>query len=167
MFQRESPGPPRPGLVAHRLQRWGNFAAHYLAVAEESFYLQITEPQKFIGADTDTPQIRSKGALNKYSDAFRWNLAKQGWIARPKIRADRDLGSGASSMIQTAQLYNRQSALFLDVLQGLGCERNCYVGRPSSGSGCCDRLAKPQFLDVKPRRHDVPALTRFPSPIPL
>ena len=82
----------------------------------------------------------------------------------PQIGADRDLGSGTGSMVETDQVENGQSAAFLDVLQGPVGERNSYLGLMSDV--IADRRAVTEPLDVKPRRHDAPAPSRFPVPVP-
>ena len=81
----------------------------------------------------------------------------------PQIGADRDLGSGTGSMVETDQVENGQSTPFLDVLQGLVGERNDYLGRMTDV--IADRCAVTEPLDVKPRRHDVPIPDRFPIPV--
>ena len=83
-----------------------------------------------------------------------------------KVCADRDLGGGTCSMVQADQIKNRQSASLLDVLQRLGSERNRYLRRIATAIvNFSDRPGEPKPLDVKPRRHDVPKPSRFPSPI--
>ena len=162
-----SPGPPRPRLIAHRGQRGRHFAAQGGAITEPGFDLQATEPQKLEGADLQTPQIRSKGAFNQHSDAVRGDLAEPGRCAAPKVGADRDLGGGTGSMVQADQIDDCQSTPFLHVLRSLCGKRNRYLRRPSTVMvKFPDRLGKPKPLDVKPRRHDVPKPSRFPSPIP-
>ena len=42
-------------------------------------------------------------------------LRGSGTVSVPKIGADRDLGSGAGSMVETLQVKNGQPAPFLDV----------------------------------------------------
>ena len=81
----------------------------------------------------------------------------------PQIGADRDLGSGTGSMVETDQVENGQSTPFLDVLQGPFSERHGYLGRMSCV--IADRCAETEPLDVKPRRHDVPIPNRFPIPV--
>ena len=80
----------------------------------------------------------------------------------PQIGADRDLGSGTGSMVETDQVENGQSTPFLDVLQGPFSERHGYLSRVSDV--IADRRAETEPLDVKPRRHDAPTPSRFPVP---
>lgn len=162
-----SPGPPRPRLIAHRGQRRRHFAAQGGAITEPGFDLQATEPQKLEEADPQTPQIRSKGAFNQHPDAVRGDLAEPGRFAAPKVGADRDLGGGTGSMVQADQIDDGQPASFLDMFQGLGRERDRYLGRPSSAVlRFYDGPGEPEALDVKPRRHGAPTRCRFPFPIP-
>ena len=79
----------------------------------------------------------------------------------PQVRADRDLGSGARSMVETDQVKNGQSAAFLDVLPGPRSEYDHYLTGVNRAS--TDRRAIPEPLDIKPRRHDVPTPDRYPS----
>ena len=70
-------------------------------------------------------------------------------------------------MVQADQIKNGQPASFLDVFQSLGRERNRYIGRPSVViPKFSDRLAEPEALDVKPRRHVVPTPRRYQIPAP-
>ena len=80
----------------------------------------------------------------------------------PKVRADRDLGSGTGSMIETLQVKNGQVPSFLNVLQGVRTERNFYFAMIYGTVVYRSAVAEP--LDVKPRRHDVPTRGRFPIP---
>ena len=82
----------------------------------------------------------------------------------PQIGADRDLGSGTGSMVETDQVENGQSTPFLDVLQGPFSERHVYLARMSDV--IADRRIETEPLDVKPRRHDAPTPSRFPVPVP-
>ena len=67
----------------------------------------------------------------------------------PKVRADRDLGSGTGSMIETLQVKNGQVPSFLNVLQGVRAERNFYFAMIYGTVACRPAVAEP--LDIKPR----------------
>ena len=70
-------------------------------------------------------------------------------------------------MVQADQIDNGQPATFLDMFQGLGRERDRYLGRPSLIIlRFSDGAAEPEALNVKPRRHAAPTQCRFPFPIP-
>ncbi len=109
--------------------------------------------------------IRGKGAFNQNFDPVCGDLAKAGRFFVPQIGADRDLGSGAGSMVETDQVKNGQSAASLDVIQGPIGERYGYLVRMTDV--IADRRAVAEPLDVKPRRHDDPEPNRFPIPAPL
>lgn len=118
-----------------------------------------------------TPNIRRKGAFDQHLDAVRGNLAEPGRFAVTavtKVRAHRDLGSRTGSMVQADQIDESQAASLLDVLQGLGRERDRRLdGHSGVVLRAFYRLAKPGALYVKRRRHDAPTPGRFPFPIPL
>lgn len=67
-------------------------------------------------ANPQAAHVGGKGAFNQNSDAVRGDLAKAGRFFVPQIGADRDLGSGTGSMVETDQVKNGQSAALLDVL---------------------------------------------------
>ena len=154
-------------MIAHRRQRRRHFPSQGGAIAEAGFDLQETEPKELEGVDPQTPQIRSKGAFNKHLDTIRRDLAEPGWLALSQVGAHRDLGGGTGSMVQADQIKNGQPTSFPDVLQGLVGERDRDSGRLSVFVlRFSDRLAEPEALDVKPRRHDDPTPCRFPFPVP-
>ena len=157
-----SAGPPWPWLVSDGGQRRRDIPSQYRAVAESSFDLQVVEPQEFGLAYLQTAHIGGEGTFYQHTYPFRGYFTKPRLFSVPQICADRDLGSGASSMVETLQVKNGQSASFLDVLQCLGGERNGYLSR--SGGAFTDRCTEAKPLDVKPRRHDVPAPCRLPVP---
>jgi hypothetical protein len=124
----------------------------------------VVEPQELGLAYLQAANIGSQGAFYQHTYPFYGDLAEPGLFSVPQIGADRDLGSRAGSMVETLQVKNGQPASFLDVLQSLGGERNCYLSR--SGRAFTDGCAVTETLDVKPWRHDVPAPSRFPVPGP-
>ena len=66
-------------------------------------------------------------------------------------------------MVEADQVENRQSAAFLDMLQGPVGERNDYLVRMTDV--IADRRAVTEPLDVKPRRHDAPTPDRSLIPV--
>ena len=109
-------------------------------------------------------QIWGKGAFDQHFRPVRGDLSEPGCFAGFQIGADRDLGGGTGSMVQTDQIKNGQSPSFPDVLQSIGGERDHYLGRPFLAF--TNRPAEPEPLNVKPRRHAAPTLGRYPFPGP-
>jgi len=56
-----------------------------------------------------------RGCRDQHTYPFTGYFSEAGLFSVPKIGADRDLGSGAGSMVETLQVKNGQSAPFLDV----------------------------------------------------
>jgi hypothetical protein len=70
-------------------------------------------------------------------------------------------------MVQADQVKNRQPPALLDMLQRFGGERDRYLSWPSLVIWCIqDRLAKPEAVYIKTRRHDAQVRGRFPFPTP-
>ena len=159
-----STGPPRPGLVAHRGQRRRHLPSENGAVPQPGFNLQEAEPQDLVGAYLQAMHIWSKGPFDQHSGPFRGNFSETRCFSGIQVGSDRDLGGGTGSMVQTDQIKNGQSPSLPDVLQGIGRERDRYPGRPSLA--VTDRLAEPEPLNVKPRRHAAPTLGRYPFLVP-
>jgi hypothetical protein len=76
----------------------------------------VAEPQEFGLAYLQAGHIGGEGAFHQHTYPFYGYLAKPGLFSVPQIGADRDLGSGAGSMVETDQVKNGQSAALLDVL---------------------------------------------------
>ena len=79
----------------------------------------MAEPQEFGLAYLQAAHIGGEGAFYQYTYTFYGYFAKPGLFSVPQIGADRNLGSGAGSMVETLQVENGQSAPFLDVFQCL------------------------------------------------
>jgi len=75
----------------------------------------VVKPEEIGLAYPQAAHIWSGGAFDQHTYPFSGYFAEAGLFSVPKIGADRDLGSGAGSMVETLQVKNGQSAPFLDV----------------------------------------------------
>ena len=72
----------------------------------------MVEPEEIGLAYPQAAHIWSEGAFDQHKYLFSGYFAEAGLFSVPKIGADRDLGSGAGSMVETLQVKNGQSAPF-------------------------------------------------------